>query len=137
MHRIGSIILLLGALALGGCAGDLAKFKMVYDVATTSTVPASTAQVAVSSFDLLEAASTEYFRYCLPNKAAPVCAPGTKAQPGQLRLAIKYVRQGRDARNQIKAAGKTGALISSTVYNLLITAVNNLSSTPVSTFGAK
>jgi len=131
------ISLALVAVSLGGCAADLAKLEQVYSIATTATVPAETAQIAVSSFEVLEAAATEYFVFCKKQPAASVCDPGTKAAPGPLRLAIKYDRQGRAARDQIKAAGKTGALISSTVYNLLISAVNNLGSTPVSTFGAK
>lgn len=136
MKRI--FVLLLLPLLLGGCAaGSLQKLETIYSEATTAAVPASTAQIAVSSFEVLEAASTGYFQYCASNRATAACAPGTLANPGPLRLAIKYVRQGRNARDQIKAAGKSGGLISSTVYNLLITAVNNIdTSTPVSTFGA-
>lgn len=124
------------SLSLGGCAADLAKLKEVYSIATTATVPAASAQVAVSAFEVLEQGATEYFVYCHKAPADLVCAPGTKAAPGPLRIAIKYDRQGRAARDQIKAAGKSGALISSTAYNLLITAISNLNSTPVTTFGA-
>lgn len=127
------------ALSLAGCAtlqADLAKLQQVYSLATTATVPASVAQVTVSSFEVLEAGSTEYLKYCKQSPADSRCAPGTVATPGPLRLVIKYIRQGRAARDQIKSAGKTGALISSTVYNLLVTAVNNLTTTPVTSFGA-
>lgn len=126
--------------ALGGCAtfqADVAKLHAAYEVVTTSTVPASTAQVAVASFEVIEAASTQYFKYCKDNLATSACAAGSVDNPGPLRLAIKYVRQGRVARDQIKVAGKTGALISTTAYNLLVSAVTNLTSTPVSTFGVK
>jgi hypothetical protein len=137
MKRIIPILLL--AFALSGCAtfqAEIAKLQQAYTVATTATVPASTAQIVVSSFEVLEAGSTEYFKYCKQTPADSRCAPGTVTNPGPLRLAIKYIRQGRAARDQIKAAGKTGALISSTAYNLLVTAVNDLATTPVSTFGA-
>ncbi len=138
MRKLLLIIPML--LALGGCAtfqADVARLHAAYEVATTATVPASTAQVAVASFEVIEAASTQYFVYCKNNLATPACDAGTVTNPGPLRLAIKYVRQGRIARDQIKTAGKSGALISSTVYNLLVSAVTNLTSTPVSTFGAK
>lgn len=127
------------AFSLAGCATlqtDLAKVQTAFGVITTATVPAATAQVAVSSFEVIEAAATQYFVYCHQNAAAAACAPGTVAAPGPLRIAIKYDRQGRAARDQIKAAGKSGALISTTAYNLLVDAVTNLTSTPVSTFGA-
>lgn len=126
--------------SLGGCATfstDIAKVQTAFVDITTATVPAATAQIAVSSFEVIEAAATQYFVYCKKNLATPVCAAGTVTSPGPLRLAIKYDRQGRSARDQIKAAGKSGALISTTAYNLLVDAVTNLtSSTPVATFGA-
>lgn len=133
------IAFVLMAVGLGGCATfqtDLAKLQQAYTVVTTATVPASTAQVAVSSFEVIEAAATQYFKYCKANLATPACAAGTPTSPGPLRIAIKYDRQGRSARDQIKAAGKSGALISTTAYNLLVDAVTNLTSTPVATFGA-
>lgn len=127
------------ALTLGGCASlqtDFAKLQQIYSVATTATVPAPTAQIAISSFEVLEAAATQYFVYCKKSPAVAACAPGTVSNPGPLRLVIKADRQGRAARDQIKTAGKTGALISSTTYNLLVLAVSNLSASPAATFGA-
>ena len=139
--KMAAALVLIG-FTLAGCAAEMAKFQagiakieQVYTVATTTTVPEAQAQIAVSSFQVLEAGSTEYFKFCKSNRSTAVCAPGTVASPGPLRLAIKYVRQGRAARDTIKAAAKTGQLISSTVYNLLIGAVNNLNTTPVPTFG--
>ena len=126
MKRIILIIAL--SFPLAGCAAELAKFQQVYTVATTATVDPSQAAIAVSSFEVLEAGATEYFKYCKLNPSTPACAPGTKAVPGPLRLAIKYDRQGRAARDQIKAAGKTGQLISAMVYNLLTQAINSLPS---------
>lgn len=140
--RMAAALVLIG-FTLSGCAAEMAKFQagiakieQVYVLATTATVPETQAQIAVSSFQVLEAAATEYFKYCATSKTDPKCAPGTVTAPGPLRLAIKYDRQGRNARDQIKAAAKSGALISSTVYNLLIGAVNNLGTTPAATFGA-
>lgn len=138
MKKLLALVLL--AASLGGCAtfdAGVARFQQAYTVATTATVPASTAQVAISSFQVVEAAATGYFKYCKSSPETSICDPGTKEIPGPLRLAIKYDRQGRAARDQIKAAGKTGALISTTAYNLLVTAVTDLSSTPVANFGAK
>lgn len=129
--------LVLAAFALGGCAGemaklqaDIAKIKQVYVLATTTTIPETQAQIAVSSFQVLEAAATEYFRYCAKYKTDAKCTPDT------LRTAIKYDRQGRAARDTIKTAAKTGQPILATAYNLLIGAVNVLGTTPVATFGA-
>lgn len=130
---------LVATLSLGGCAtfqAEIAKIQTVFTEVTTATVPAPTAQAAVSSWEVIEASATQYFIYCKQNPATSVCAPGTVSQPGPLRLAIKYDRQGRNARDQIKAAGKSGALISTTVYNLLVSAVTAITSTPVATFGA-
>jgi len=122
------ILIIALSFPLAGCAAELAKFQQVYTVATTATVDPSQAAIAVSSFEVLEAGATEYFKYCKLNPSTPACAPGTKAVPGPLRLAIKYDRQGRAARDQIKAAGKTGQLISAMVYNLLTQAINSLPS---------
>lgn len=133
--RMVTLALLAATTVLGGCATELAKLESAYSVATTATVKASDAQVAISSFEVLEAAATGYFVYCKKDPTNAVCAPGTVANPGPLRLAIKYDRQGRNARDQVKAAGKSGALISVTAYNLLSDAVINLASTPVPTFG--
>ena len=136
MKRILAITLL--AAWLGGCATfntDLAKVEAAVTIATTATVPPSTAQIAVSSFQVLEAGATEYFKYCKLNSMVAACAPGTVAAPGPLRVVIKYDRAGRNARDQIKAAGKTGALISSTVYNTLIDAVTQLTASPAASFG--
>lgn len=133
MKRI--FVIAVMAIGLAGCQGGIAKFQQVYGIVTTATVPAETAQIAVSSFEVLEAGSTSYFIYCKQSPNDSICAPGTKAAPGPLRIAIKYIRQGRAARDQVKAAGKTGALISSTVYNLLTSAITNLNTTPVTTFG--
>lgn len=125
---------------LPGCAtfqADIAKFQQAFNVITTATVTPADAQVAVSSFEVLEAAATQYFIFCKGSPTVPACAPGTVANPGPLRLAIKYDRQGRAARDQIKAAGKSGALISTTAYELLTSAISNLTAaTPVTNFGA-
>ena len=133
---IKNILAALLAVSLAGCAGELAKLQQVYSIATTATVTPEAAQIAVSSFEVLEQGATSYFIYCKKAPADAICAPGTKAAPGPLRIAIKYIRQGRAARDQVKAAGKTGGLISSTIYNLLTSAITNLSTTPVTTFGA-
>lgn len=134
MKKLFAIAVL--GLSLAGCAAELQKFQSALTVATTATVPASTAQVAVSSFEVLESASTEYLKYCKGSPASTICAPGTVLNPGPLRVVIKYLHQGRSARDQVKAAGKSGALISSTIYTILTEATSNLTASPASTFGA-
>lgn len=139
MKKLAILLALAITATLGGCAtftADVAKVEKAISVLTTATVTPTTAQVAVSSFEVLESAATQYFVFCKSNPKISACAPGTVANPGPLRLAIKYDRQGRAARDQIKAAGKSGALISTTVYNLLVDAVNNLT-TVTATVGAK
>lgn len=134
--RLAAALVLIG-FTFGGCAAELAKFqvgiakvKQVFVLATTTTIPETQAQIAVLSFEVLEAAATEYFKFCASYKADPKCTADT------LRTAIKYDRQGRAARDTIKTAAKTGQPILATVYNLLIGAVNVLGTTPVTTFGA-
>lgn len=124
-------------LALGGCATPFGqRVETAWNVITTKTVSAPSAQVAISSFEVLEAAATQYFIYCKKVPADAACAPGTVVNPGPLRIVIKADRAGRAARDEIKTAGKTGALISSTAYDLLVQAVTILSSTPAASFGA-
>jgi len=138
MRKLLTASILIATASLGGCASfntDLAKLKTAFDVVTTATVSAPTAQVAVSSFEVIEAAVTEYLIYCKKSPAVAECSPGTIEKPGPLRLVIKYVRQGRVARDQIKASGKSGALISTTAYNVLMNAVSSLTASPVSTVG--
>lgn len=134
--KMAAALVLIG-FTLAGCAGelaklqaDIAKVKQVYVLATTTTIPETQAQIAVSSFQVLEAGATEYFRFCAQYKTDPKCTADT------LRTAIKYDRQGRQARDTIKAAAKSGQPVLATVYNLLIGAVNVLETTPVTTFGA-
>ena len=130
MKRI--ILALTLALSLAGCAtfnADIAKLQQIYAVASTATVPASTALVVANGYDVLVAGATEFLKFCKTSPADPRCSADTR------RKVILYTRQGRAARNQIEAAGITGQPISSTVYNLVVTAVNNLTATPASTFG--
>jgi len=126
MKRIIPIAIL--AVSLGGCAAELAKFQQVYTVATTATVDPSQAAIAVSSFEVLEAGATEYFKFCKGNPVSAACAPGTKASPGPLRpgYSVRSPRQGRSGSDQNCRQDRT--LISKTVYNLLIQAINNLPS---------
>jgi hypothetical protein len=139
VRKLSTIALIAASIFLSGCASlqaDFNKLGQAITFVTTATVSPAVAQVSVSSFQVLEAGSTGYFKYCKTTPADAACAPGTVTNPGPLRLAIKYIRQGRSARDQIKLAGRSGALISSTVYHLLTDAITNLSSSPVANFGA-
>ena len=121
------------ALALTGCAtfnAEIAKLQQVYSLASTTTVPANVAIVAANSYDVLVAGATEFLKYCKASPADARCSADVR------RSVIAYVRKGRAARNQIEAAGITGQPISSTVYNLVVSAVNSLTATPASSFGA-
>jgi len=127
------IIAISLALTLTGCAtfnADVAKIEKVFTLASTTTVPANVAIVAANSYDVLVAGATEFLKYC---KASPA---DTRCSANVRRSIIQYVRQGRSARNQIESAGVTGQPISSTVYNLVVQAVNSLTASPASTFGA-
>ena len=131
MKRIILAISLVFTLA--GCAtfnADVAKLQQVFTLVSTTTVPANVAIVAANSYDVLVAGATEFLKYC---KASPT---DTRCSAAIRRSVILYVRQGRAARNQIESAGITGQPISSTVYNLVVSAVNSLTATPASTFGA-
>jgi hypothetical protein len=129
MKRILALALVL---SLAGCAtlnADIAKLQQVYSLASTTSVPASTALVVANGYDVLVAGATQFLRYCKSSPVDPRCSADTR------RKVILYVRQGRAARNQIESAGITGQPISSTIYNLVVAAVNNLTATPAATFG--
>ncbi len=116
------------ALWLGGCAtlqGDIAKLQQVYTVVTTTTVPASTVVVTANAFDALKATATNYGRYCIQGKFVDaICSAANR------RVVIKTIRTGTAARNQLELSITTNTPAASTLYNLLVAAVNSLTQSP-------
>jgi len=116
------------ALLLAGCA-DLQKVEQIYTVATTATVPANVVRPAANSFDILKGTADNFAAFCIgQNMQAPGCDIDTR------RRISTFVKQGTRARIQMRAALATNQPVISTVYNLLIDAVNGLKATPVGTF---
>lgn len=139
MRKILVALVAVSTIALGGCqsSGLFTKLQQVYTDISTTSVPAAQAQIAISSFEVIEAGATQYFKYCFQSPADAACAPGTVTNPGPLRLAIKYDRLGRQYRDQIKAAARSGQPISVALYNFLTSAVAQLTATPAAQFGAQ
>jgi len=122
MKKLLSIAAL--ALSLGACA----QLKGAYTVATTSTVPAGDVVIAANSFDALKATAINYGRYCIDQKyPKPVCSASNR------RSVIKAVNSGTSARIQLESSINTGQPALSTIYNVLIAAVNNLNASPINT----
>lgn len=139
MRKILIALVAVAAVALGGCQSFdvFSKLQTVYTDLSSTTVPAEQAQIAISSFQVIEAGATQYFKYCKQSPADAACAPGTVASPGPLRLAIKYDRLGRQYRDQIKAAARSGAPITTVLYNFLTGAIAQLTATPAAQFGVQ
>lgn len=134
MHRLAACLMALATVALGGCAsgslsGSLATLKQVYTVATTATVPADVVRPAANSFDILKGTAVNFATYCVNNNFTPAgCDVGTR------RTISTFVKQGTNARRQLRASLATGQPALATIYNLLVGAVNGLQSTPAATF---
>jgi hypothetical protein len=116
-------------LTLGGCAGELAKLQQVYTVATTTTVPADVVRPAANTFDILKGTAANFASYCIANKFTPTgCDVGTR------RRISTFVKQGTQARVQLRASLSTNQPALATVYKLLVNAVTGLQATPAATF---
>jgi hypothetical protein len=124
------------ALWLGGCATlntDIAKLQQVYTVATTTSVPPSTVIVAANAFDALKATAVNYAKYCIQGKFVDaICSAPNR------RKVVQFVRSGTTVRNQLEVSIATNTPAASTLYNLLVSAVNGLQSSALANFnGAK
>lgn len=129
--RIAIAASLAMGLGLGGCA-EFNKAQQIVSTAVTTAVPAEVVTPAANSFNILKAAATNYGRYCIKNEMAPaVCSADTR------RKVVQFVRSGTIARDQLVANLEDGKPALSTVYNLLITAVDGLSASPVVSFKGK
>jgi hypothetical protein len=100
------------ALSLGACA----QLNGIYTAATTATVSAGDVVIAANAFDALKATAINYGNYCAANR----------------RAVVKAVNSGTAARVQLEASINTGQSALSTVYNVLIAAVNTLQTSPIS-----
>lgn len=127
--NIATALVVLTAIAVAGCA-QLTKLEQVYTLATTTTVPADVVRPAANAFDILKGTAYNFATYCISkNMQATGCDVDTR------RKISTFVKQGTNARRAMRAALATNQPVLSTVYNLLIGAVNGLRDTPVSTFG--
>jgi hypothetical protein len=115
----------LVALALAGCA-NLQAVQGVYTTVTETTVPATVVIPTANAFNILKLGATNYGRYCIANKMPePVCSAGNR------RIVIKAVRAGTGARRQMVASVEQGQPALSSIYNVLVAAVNDLQKSPV------
>jgi hypothetical protein len=124
------LIILALALSLGGCA-TVTKLEQVYSAAVGKTVPPAYALATANTFDALEATATAYLRYCKGNLAVPACSAANR------RAVIKYTRDGRAVRNQVEGYITTNTPVPSAIYDLLVAAVNSLTTSSASNYGAK
>ncbi len=118
------IIAIALAIGLAGCA----NVQGIYTLATTATVPAGEVVIAANAFDALKATAINYAQYCIAQKfPKPVCSASNR------RSVIKAVNSGTAARVQLEASINTGQPALSTIYNVLISAVTALQSSPIAT----
>lgn len=131
MNRTISALALCASLALAGCAGFQEKLDIatsVYTTATETTVPASAVVPLANTFNILKAGATNYGRYCIAQKMIPaICSADIR------RNVIRSVRAGTGARNQMEASLRNGEPALSSIYNVLVSAVNGLKATPAAT----
>lgn len=129
MIRIIGAILVAG-LSLAGCARFEKTLEIasgVYKVATETTVPAEVVIPTANAFNILKAGATNYGRYCIQQQMVPsICSATTR------RYVIRAVRAGTRARDQMTASVERGEPALSSIYNVLVAAVNDLKVSPAS-----
>lgn len=110
--------------SVAGCTGFNAALG-VYKTATETTVPANVVVPTANAFDILKAGATNYGRYCIQQRMAPaICAASVR------RVVIKAVRSGTGARNQLETSVANGQPAMSSIYNVLVAAVQGLQQSP-------
>jgi hypothetical protein len=122
--------LLCVAITLAGCQnGALQKFEHIYDVAVTTTVPARDVRVAADTFDILKGTVANFAVFCVSNHFTPLgCDVATRRK---ISMAIK---SGAKVRSAIRGSLATNQPVLSTVYNVLISAIDAIQATPAATF---
>lgn len=122
--------LLCVAITLAGCQnGALQKFEHIYDIATTSTVPADQVRVAATTFDILKGTVDNFAAFCVKNHFTP---PGCDIDTR--RKISQAIRTGTKIRSSLRGSLATNQPVLSTVYNALIDAVDTIQATPAATF---
>lgn len=120
MKKLVGICLVL---FLGACA----QLQTLTTIAGTSVTPTQ-ALIAANAFDAAESGATAYLVYCKSNLSNSICITANR------RAVIQYTRAGRAARNQMETYIQTSASIPAAVYNVVVTAVSNLKSTPAANY---
>jgi hypothetical protein len=129
IKKLAACAVVFVSILLSGCAGDLAKVQAIYTLATTTTVSADVVRPAANAFDILKGTAANFAKYCVQNNNTPsICDVGTR------RAVSQAIKTGTQARVQLRASLATGQPALATVYNVLVTAVNNLKATPAATF---
>lgn len=130
MQKIISALALCASVILAGCASLQQKIDVatgVYKTATETTVPADVVIPTAYTFGILKAGATNYGAYCIQQKMVPaICSATTR------RIVVKAVKAGTRARNQMEASVDGGQPALASIYNVLVAAVNDLKSSPVS-----
>lgn len=107
-------------LFVGGCS-TLATVQKV----ATATVPAEVVIPAANTFTILKNAAANYGEYCISKQMAPaICSAGTR------RIVVKAVRVGTNAREQMTANLENGTPAASSVFNLMVGAIEDLKNSP-------
>jgi hypothetical protein len=119
-------VLALAAVPLAGCSDTLDKFDSVVSTVTGSTVPASYVSAARTTFNVSEAAATNYMRLPRCNGSnGPVCR-----DPAIRQCIDGYVLNGRAARNRLAALQRAnpGGDVPVADYNTLSAASSAITS---------
>lgn len=118
-------------LTVAGCAGLQQKLEIatgVYKTVTETTVPASAVIPTANAFNILKAGATNYGRYCIQQDMVPsICSASNR------RIVVKAVRAGTKARKQLVASIEQNQPALSSVYNVLVAAVQDLQKSPATT----
>jgi hypothetical protein len=134
--RMATVALLMLATVLGGCAGELEKFKStigaaasVVEVAVSATVSPNAIVLAASSYDALAATAKNYIDPRLNKRCngsnGPICR-----DPNATIAINKAIREGRVARNNAKQflRDHPGELGTQGLYDALQLAIGTLQS---------
>ncbi len=114
----------IAGLALLALMTGCSTLSTVQQVAT-ATVPAEVVIPAANTFNILKGAATNYGRYCIQQRMAPaICEAGTR------RIVIKAVRVGTSARDQMASNLENGTPAASSVFNLMVRAIDDLKNSP-------
>lgn len=125
------IIFALLTLSLGGCAAELQKLQAVYTTVNATTVSPTTIAVAANTFDALEGTAAKYLDYCRPRLSEPICSVDNR------RIVIRAVRKGRGARDKLEVYITQQTPAPAPLYNILVGALNILTTSPATAVGAQ